>query len=227
MARNYLITAGPTHEPIDEVRYLANRSSGAMGLALAAAAREAGHQVALLLGPVGVEPPDGITTYHFESTADLSALLDQHFPACHVLIMAAAVADYRPLGIQTGKIERCSGHLTLKLESTPDLVAGCAARRQPGQYIMGFALAEAARLTEAALGKLQRKGLDAIVANPLATMGAAGVNATVYTTDGRAHIPTVEPGTSSTPPAASPGHPPLMPKADFARWLVNFIDERC
>lgn len=227
MARDYLITAGPTREPIDAVRYIANRSSGAMGLALAAAARDAGHRVTLLLGPVGVEPPDGITTHHFESTADLSALLDRHFPSCHVLIMAAAVADYRPLGIQTGKIERCSGQLTLKMASTPDLVAGCAARRQPGQYIMGFALAEAARLSDVALGKLHRKGLDAIVANPLATMGAAGVSATVYTRDGHAHTPTaVHPGSSSSPASASAGQPPMVPKADFARWLVNFIDER-
>lgn len=206
MAGKLLITAGPTHEPIDAVRYLANRSSGAMGIAIAEAAAAAGWAVTLLLGPVDRDPPTGVRVARFESTAELMGLLDEHFAACDVLIMAAAVADYRPKGGgEGGKLERRGSGLTLELESTPDLVARCAERKRADQVIVGFALEEPAKLAERARGKLARKGLDAIVANPLETMGAGGIDATLLTADGRAE---------------SPG---AMPKADFAAWLVGWV----
>lgn len=211
--RRLLITAGPTREPIDAVRYVANRSSGRMGLALAEAARDAGWTVTLLLGPVALEAPTGVRTYLFETTLDLSKLLDKHFRACDVLIMAAAVADYRPRGSREAKLPRRDKPLVLELEPTPDLVAACAARKIPGQHIIGFALEEADALEQRARDKLLRKGLDAIVANPLTTMGAADVIATVFTADGR-----VVPGPTAANGSAGVG------KTTFARWLIEWIE---
>jgi len=209
MKKRMLVTAGPTFEAIDRVRYLANRSSGATGVAIAEAAACAGYDVTLLLGPS--EPPEvkiagDIRVERFESTADLQRLLDEHFGECDVLVMAAAVADYRPVRVSDGKMERkTSGGLTIELESTPDLVAGCAKRKRADQRVIAFALEEPAKLAERAKAKLARKAVDAIVANPLETMGAAEINATVYTADGEAH------------------HAGAMNKRDFAAWLVGWI----
>jgi len=220
MPRCILITAGPTHEPIDEVRYIANRSSGKMGIAIAEAARDAGWDVTLLLGPTPLCPPlvrgddcaasaqavaesprplpkgkkggsasplasrgsanSEINTIRFTTTEDLRTLLAEHFPQCDVLVMAAAVADYRPVKSAAGKIERGKERLTLQLEPTPDLVAECAKRKRPDQFIVGFALEETDKLRDRAIEKLKRKGLDAIVANPLETMGADTIGATIY-----------------------------------------------
>jgi len=216
-----LITAGPTHERIDDVRYLANRSSGRMGIALTQAALDADCDVTLLLGPVstGLE---GITESgehrrdagatslrieRFESTADLERLLDSNFPACDVLIMAAAVADYRPAVQVAGKLPRKGDKFVLELEPTPDLVAGCVARRRPGQRIIAFALEEPGSLTQRATEKMRAKGVDAIVANPLATMGSETVTATVYTSAGQTFAP----------------DPPSADKQTFATWLVRWI----
>jgi phosphopantothenoylcysteine decarboxylase/phosphopantothenate--cysteine ligase len=211
--RRLLVTAGPTHEPIDAVRYLANRSSGRMGLALAAAGAAAGWDVMLLLGPTAELPPVGVRVERFGSTADLERLLATHFPACDVLIMAAAVADYRPAHVVDGKLPRRGEKLVLELAPTPDLVAACTARRAPHQRIVGFALEEPARLAERAVAKLRAKGLDAIVANPLATLGAADVAGVVFTPDGAQH----------TPPAVAAG---TATKAEFARWLIEWIGAR-
>ena len=210
-----LITAGPTHEPIDAVRYIANRSSGRLGLALARAARAAGWQVTVLLGPVTQPQPRAVRTIRFESTADLAALLEQHFPHCDVLIMAAAVADYRPRRVRAVKLPRLLQRMNLALEPTPDLVAACAARKRTGQRIIGFALEEPAVLDARARAKLKRKGLDAIVANPLRTMGAADIDAVVYTAAGDVVKP-------SSAPRGRARHRGLS-KARFARWLVTWI----
>ncbi len=207
-ARRLLITAGPTHEPIDAVRYIANRSSGRLGLALAAAARDAGWDVTLLLGPVAAEPPAGVTTHRFESTADLAARLDACFPDCDVLIMAVAVADYRPRSATVPKLPRSGRPLRLELEPTPDLVAACVARKRPGQRIIGFALEDAAALESRAAEKLRRKGLDAIVANPLETMGAGDIGAVLLTAGGE---------------RLTPGGGGPLDKAAFARWLIAWL----
>ena len=210
--RHMLVTAGPTHEAIDAVRYLANRSSGRMGVAIAAAAATAGWDVTLLLGPVDVPPPAGVLVKRFRSTADLAALLDANFPPADVLIMAAAVADYRPVQTGAGKLPRQSAGLRLELEPTPDLVAACATQRRSGQWIVGFALEAPATLETRAVEKLARKGLDAIVANPLGTMGADDVEAVVFTSDGTRHEP--------------PGAPGGIDKGAFAQWLVAWIGQR-
>ena len=214
MSRRMLITAGPTHESIDQVRYIANRSSGRMGIALTDAALEAGWEVTLLLGPVALDPPAGVKTHRFESTADLAALLDQRFCDCDVLIMAAAVADYRPRRVSETKLPRKAESLVLELEPTPDLVADCAARRRENQYIVGFALEEECRLEARALEKLRRKGLDAIVANPLATMGSTDVCATIYSTAKAQHEQAISQCTISTT------------KARFANRLISWLDSR-
>ena len=208
-----LLTAGPTHEPIDAVLYLANRSSGRLGLELAAAAKASGWNVTLLLGPVPLPPPTGVRTLRFGSTADLARLLKQHFRRCDVLVMAAAVADFRPAGVEAGKLRRRAACLVLRLEPTPDLVAACAAHKRAGQMIVGFALEDAATLQRGALGKLRRKGMDAVVANPLGTMGAARIRATVYTSGGSAVRP--------------PGRRRVgLTKAAFAAWLVRWIESQ-
>ncbi len=200
-----LITAGPTHEPIDRVRYIANRSSGAMGLALAAAARDAGCDVTLLLGPIGGAPPEAIRTIAYTSSHDLTSELDRCFKDCDVLIMAAAVADYRPRTYSDGKLPRTGQSMTIELEPVPDLVARCAADKRAEQRIVGFALEEPEVLRRRAAEKLQRKGLDAIVANPLKTMGSADIDATLILASGE---------------SLSPG---VLPKDDFAKWLVEWI----
>jgi len=198
-----LITAGPTHEPIDAVRYIANRSSGAMGAALTDAAMRAGWEVTLLLGPCAAKVPEGMRMYRFTTAAELQALLEAHFPACDVLIMAAAVADYRPP--LTGEPKRPRGRepWTLQLEPTPDLLAACAARKRREQVVIGFALEPAARLEHGAAEKLRRKNLDAIVANPLETMGSPTIDARLFLPSGR---------------AIAPG---LMSKPAFADWLIG------
>lgn len=212
--RRLLITAGPTHEPIDEVRYIANRSSGRVGIELALAASEAGYEVTLLMGPTPTEPPHTrITTLRFRTTEDLRLLLEERFPACDALVMAAAVADYRPRrdpnAPPTAKLPRAAEGLTLALESTPDLVAACAANRSQGQLIIGFALETADRVLESGKRKLIRKGVDAILANELSTLESPTIrNARLITPDGVIDLD------------------PELEKADFARWLIESITAR-
>lgn len=202
-----LITAGPTREPIDAVRFIGNRSSGKMGLALAHAAIEAGHEATLLLGPA-VEPsqlPAGCRIYRFESSAELKQLLGAHWPDHDVLLMAAAVADYRPATVAPGKIAR-QDSLTLRLEATPDLVALAAATKGPSQRVVAFALEDPAHLEARAIQKMRRKGVDAIVANPLATMDSDAITPLWLTAAGARE---------------APGR---MSKADFARWLIGKVE---
>jgi phosphopantothenoylcysteine decarboxylase/phosphopantothenate--cysteine ligase len=202
-----LITAGPTFEDIDEVRFIGNRSSGRMGLALAEAVLDRGWDTTIALGPMTAPPslPPSARVLRFRSTADLERLLAEQWPRHRSLIMAAAVADYRPATPASGKMRRQRGGLTLELEPTPDLLAACGRSRRPDQYIVGFALEPRERLIESARSKLARKHLDAIVANPLETMDAATVSATVIHAD----RPAVE--------------IPEMTKTDFARRLIALL----
>lgn len=207
-----LITAGPTHEPIDHVRYLGNRSSGRLGVELAQASAARGWDTRLLLGPTHLEPnAPSVDLHRFRTTADLEALLREHQPWCDVLVMAAAVADYRPCpnaAPESGKLRRTGQNLTLELESTPDLLAGCSSRRRPGQTLIGFALEPRDTMIESARSKLVRKGIDAIIANPLNTMESDRIEATLLATDAT--------------PRETPG---IMPKTDFAAWLIDAIQE--
>lgn len=209
MPPRLLITAGPTHEPIDAVRFIGNRSSGRLGLEIARAAADCGWDVTLLLGPIGNDSAAAsdsrIRLARFRTAEDLGALLDRYQPEADVLVLAAAVADFRPAEPVTGgKLRRTEAGLTLRLEPTPDLAARCAARKPPGQRIVAFALEPREGLTDAALAKLRRKGADLIVANPLETMDAATVEATLLGPGG--------------PIESTPG--PIT-KAEFASWLLD------
>jgi len=204
-----LITAGPTQEPIDAVRYLANRSTGRMGIALAEASAGRGRQTTLLLGPTPLGPKESskLTTIRFRTTQDLQTLLAEHWPGHDVLIMAAAVADYRPAepGGPSAKHQRRSGTWNLRLEPTPDLLGELAATTRPNQLTVGFALEPADRLLDSAREKLAAKSLDAIVANPLETIGSERIEAMVVLRDGR----------TLTPPG------PQCTKRQFAEWLLD------
>ena len=159
-----LITAGPTREKVDPVRYLSNRSSGKMGYALAAAAREAGHEVVLISGPVSLSAPAGVRVIKVESAAEMAAAVRQEAVFADMVIMAAAVADYRPVQTAAQKIKKTSERLVLELEKTEDILAGLGQRKQPGQCLVGFA-AETDGVIDYARDKLRRKNLDWIIAN--------------------------------------------------------------
>ncbi len=161
-----LVTAGGTREAIDPVRYIGNRSSGRMGVALAEAAAARGAAVTLVAANVSLGVAAGIERIDVESAAELAAATGEAFDRCDVLVMAAAVADFRPAEAAGGKLAReGSGGLELKLEETEDVLAGLGGRRRPGQVLVGFAAEHGGDFVARARGKLERKGLDAIVVN--------------------------------------------------------------
>ena len=167
-----LITAGSTREPIDAVRFIGNRSSGRMGVAIAEAAREAGHDVTLILGVATAPPPGGVRVVGVETTRQMHDAVAHEWPAHDLLIMNAAVADYRPKGAAEGKLRRAGG-LVLELEPTEDILASAARGKRAEQRVVGFSLdVDDAASRERARAKLAAKGLDLIVFNPLATMDA-------------------------------------------------------
>jgi len=160
-----LVTAGGTREPIDAVRFIGNRSSGRMGLALAAAAARRGARVTLIAANVSLPAPAGVELVEVETTAELAAAVSARFADSHVLLMAAAPADFRSAEPTSGKLERTGGRLGLELEPTEDILATVAARRAPGQTIVGFAAEAGSGGIERARAKLERKAVDAIVLN--------------------------------------------------------------
>ena len=162
-----LITAGPTREKIDPVRFISNRSTGKMGYALACAARDAGLQVTLVSGPVTLAAPENVTVIRVESAAEMAEAVFAASPEQDIIVMAAAVADYRPAEVAEQKIKKQDGEFLLRLERTTDILAGLGKNKQPGQILTGFA-AESENLLENAQGKLERKNLDWIAANSVA-----------------------------------------------------------
>jgi phosphopantothenoylcysteine decarboxylase/phosphopantothenate--cysteine ligase len=158
-----LITAGPTRERLDPVRYLTNRSSGKMGFAVAAAAREAGAHVTLVTGPVNLPTPPGVTRIDVESARDMHAAVHRHVAKAEVFIAAAAVADFQPIAVAKQKIKKNGSALTLDLEPAPDIVKSVAEMAQR-PFVVGFA-AETDNVEQNARGKLKRKKLDMIAAN--------------------------------------------------------------
>ena len=160
---NVLITAGPTRERLDPVRYLTNRSSGKMGFAVAAAAREAGAHVTLVTGPVQLATPAGITRINVESAREMYAAVHRHIAEADVFIAAAAVADFQPVTVAKQKIKKQGTAITLDLEPAPDIVKSVAdMSKRP--LVVGFA-AETNNVEENARAKLKRKKLDMIAAN--------------------------------------------------------------
>jgi phosphopantothenoylcysteine decarboxylase / phosphopantothenate---cysteine ligase len=162
-----LVTAGGTREPIDTVRFIGNRSSGRMGIALAAAAAKRGAEVTLVAANVALPAPPGVRRVDVETAAELARAAGEEFPQAHVLLMAAAPADFRAAAPAAGKLKRQDG-LDLHLEPTEDILAALSATRSDGQTIVGFAAEAGATREEAverARGKLERKGADLIVFN--------------------------------------------------------------
>ncbi len=163
----FLVSSGPTRERIDAVRFISNRSSGRMGNAIAEAAREAGCDVTLVSGPVSIAPPEGVEVVGVESAADMAREIRARASGADVVVMAAAVADFRPVRLVEGKLKKDSveGPLTLELERTEDILESLGGERgADGPLLVGFA-AEMERLEENASEKLRRKNLDWIVAN--------------------------------------------------------------
>ena len=182
-----LVTAGPTCEDIDPVRFLTNRSSGKMGYALAEAAHRRGAHVVLVSGPTDLKIPAGVDWIPVRATEEMHRAVKERATNANVVIMAAAVSDYHPAAQHDKKLKRGEGSFTLELEPTPDILAELG-REKRGQILVGFA-AETNAVAENARGKLARKGADMIVANDV-TQEGAGFDAdtnivTVYLRDGR------------------------------------------
>jgi len=177
--RRIIITSGPTHEPIDPVRYIANRSSGKQGHAIAAAMARLGADVRLVSGPVSIADPAGVTVTHVESAREMRDAVVSLLPA-DAAIFVAAVADWRTEGAAKEKLKKLAGEgpPVLKMVENPDILATVGHHPQRPAFVIGFA-AETQNLEENAAGKLKRKGADLIVANDVSPDsgigGAAGV----------------------------------------------------
>ncbi len=182
-----LVTAGPTCEDIDPVRFLTNRSSGKMGYAVAAAAARRGAKVALVSGPTALETPRGVLRVDVRSAEEMQRAVQAKFPACTIAVFAAAVADYRPAEKSRHKIKRKEDALTLRLEPNPDILA-TAAKDKAERLVVGFA-AETEHMAENARKKLTQKNADLIVANDVSAEGAGfdgDTNiVTLFSRDGR------------------------------------------
>ncbi len=161
----FLITAGPTREPIDPVRYLSNRSSGKMGYAIAEAAIEAGHDVVLISGPVNLDPPTGAQLVSIQTSDEMHDAVHRHLPACDVLVMCAAVVDYKAANVSKQKIKKRAGAFSLELIPTRDILASLPQDRQ--FLVVGFA-AETNDIEKYGREKLREKNCDIIVANDVA-----------------------------------------------------------
>ncbi len=166
-----LVTAGPTVEPLDAVRFIGNRSSGKMGYAIAEAARRRGARVFLVSGPTHLEPPFGVEVEQVDTAEEMANSVIARLPEIGIILMAAAVADFRPAEYRKEKIKRRQGLRSLRLKPTRDILAEVSRRRKSGQIVVGFA-AETDRVVENAAQKIRSKKLDLIVANDVTQEGA-------------------------------------------------------
>jgi phosphopantothenoylcysteine decarboxylase/phosphopantothenate--cysteine ligase len=206
--KKVLITAGPTREALDPVRFISNRSSGKMGYALADAARNAGAEVILVSGPVSIATPEGVSLISVESAQQMFAATHEHIDSVDIFIGAAAVADYRPANLEAQKIKKDAGEMSIDLVRAPDILASVA-KINNGPFTVGFA-AETENLRDYARVKLDKKNLDMIVANLVGeNLGFdADDNAVeVYWQDGEQSFP-------------------MATKADLAEALIKFISAR-
>jgi phosphopantothenoylcysteine decarboxylase/phosphopantothenate--cysteine ligase len=192
-----LVTAGGTREPLDSVRFLGNRSSGRMGVALAAAAAARGAEVTLVAAHLAVAPPAGVRTVEVGTAAELGEACRREFPSCDLLLMAAAVADFRPAHPAAHKLKKDAGPPPpIELAATEDVLAGLGATRRPGQVLIGFAAEHGDGALEHARGKLARKHLDAVVLNDVSQPGigfdARENEVTIVTAAGEQRVPRAE-----------------------------------
>lgn len=202
-----LLTAGPTREPIDPIRFISNRSSGQMGFELARAAAALGHSVRLIHGPTPLPPPPGIPAIPVVTTDDLLSAVTDNLPWADILIMAAAPCDWRPIPAPH-KLKKSDGPPVLRFQPTPDILRTIAPLRRPGQRIYGFA-AETTDLAANALRKLEEKHLDGIFANDVSAP-ASGMAAPVN------QVTLYRPG---YPPLTSP----LLPKSALAPLILSWL----
>ena len=206
--RNIVVTAGPTREALDPVRYITNHSSGRMGVAIAAAAWRRGAHVTLVHGPVDVALPDGVLSVAVTTTNDMRDAVARVLPDADALIMAAAPADFRAADISAQKIKKTDAAPSIALQHTDDILTTTRALRKAGAVVMGFAL-ETTNIETNARAKLSRKGLDFIIANDATEAGAG------FGTDTNRVVILSADGTRETPP--------LMQKTDLADVLLDRI----
>ncbi len=202
-----LVTAGPTREYIDAVRFITNASSGQMGYAVAAAGLAAGAEVTLVTGPVALTPPAGCEVVRFTSVADLGTALRERFDACDALVMAAAVGDFTVRRQSSGKLRRAQGPITLQLQPTEDLLAGVSRLKRPGQRIIAFAVEEGSRqdIEARAAEKMSDKGADLIIVNTPQAIAAEASEAAILSPAGIV-LPWV-----------------ARPKEDLARQIIKLL----
>jgi phosphopantothenoylcysteine decarboxylase/phosphopantothenate--cysteine ligase len=209
--KKVLITAGPTQEPIDPVRYISNHSSGKMGFALAEAAVKAGAEVILIAGPVSLKAPEKVKRIDVVRAAEMREAVLHYLPQADIIIKAAAVSDYRPERVHEHKLKKTADQMTLTLTKTEDIASEVGKRKKEHQLFVGFA-AETQRVEEYAREKLERKGMDLIVANDV-TMPGAGFGTetnivTIYDRQGKVLSL------------------PLMSKTEVAERIIKLIGER-
>ena len=186
------VTAGPTQEALDPVRYLTNHSTGRMGYAIAREAMLRGADVTLISGPTALKPVPGVKTVDVVSARDMFEAVQAALPETDILVKAAAVADYRPVSIAEDKIKKQDGDMAIPLERTDDILGWAAEHRHPGLFVCGFSM-ETRDMIENSRKKLARKHLDMIAANNLKVAGAGfGVDTnvvTILTADGIQELP--------------------------------------
>ncbi len=208
--RRVLVTAGPTREALDPVRFLSNYSSGKMGVAIAAAAWRRGADVTLVAGPLAVAPPHDVRVVHVESTGEMHDAVRAEVASADVLVMAAAPADFRPASAAAGKIKKAQRPASIALENTGDILAMTRDARKTGAVIVGFAL-ETDDVLRHAREKLAAKALDLIVVNDAREEGAGfGVDTNRVTI---------------LSPTAEPAALPLLSKADVADAVLDRVEE--
>jgi phosphopantothenoylcysteine decarboxylase/phosphopantothenate--cysteine ligase len=206
---NILVTAGPTREPLDPVRFISNRSSGKMGYEIARSARARGHAVRLVSGPVSLPVPDGVDCVRVTTAEEMCRAVQAGVPWCEALIMVAAVADWRPVRVSPVKVKKSTAAPVVHLERTPDILETVRPLKG-GRIFVGFA-AETDHVLEEAGRKLAQKGLDMIVANDVSAPNAGfevDTNRVVFLT-------------AAAPPRALP----LLPKREVADELLRWLEQ--
>lgn len=186
-APRVLVTAGPTAEDIDPVRYLTNRSTGRMGIEMARAVQMAGGSATLVLGPTALPPPEGVDVVRVRSAADMAAAVLRHLPGHQALVMAAAVADYTPAEPLESKLKKKDGDLYLRLKRTTDILAAVKdSPHRAGKCVVGFSLDVGVNIAEGRR-KLEEKDLDFIVVNTTASFGSDRESAVIISRYGEEH----------------------------------------
>lgn len=186
--RRVLITSGPTREYLDPVRFLTNASSGAMGFALAAAARAAGARVSVVSGPTALRAPRGVEVVRVTAALEMRREVLRRVRAADLIIGAAAVCDWRLVRVARHKIKRGPGRVSMNLTPNPDIIKAAASRRRPGQVFIGFALETRAKEANAR-AKLKRKGLDLVAANGPSCLASGRARLTLVGRTGDVRLP--------------------------------------